>query len=223
MKVFETDLCRFSQCVLPLGIQGENLARSVVIKVGEYDGDYWALNVQNPNGVVYPAAVREENGCVVWAITNGDTAAFGSGKAELTLYGKDGEIIKSAIAKTFVHASLPAPTEKMPDPVQTWIDAAYKVLDELKQAGAGNVGAVRYDQPQNLTDEQKAQARENIGAGTGNGSGGVDFETDKTLSLKNGILSVNTAKKMEKDNTLPITSAAVYVEVGNINALLETI
>lgn len=31
------------------------------------------------------------------------------------------------------------------------------------------------------------------------------------------------ANAVEEDNTLPITSAAVYTEVGNINALLETI
>lgn len=58
----------------------------------------------------------------------------------------------------------------------------------------------------------------NRGAG-----GGTYFEVDETLTLENGVLSVNRADKMEKDNSLPITSAAVYTEVGNINALLETI
>ena len=53
--------------------------------------------------------------------------------------------------------------------------------------------------------------------------GGVDFETDATLTLENGVLSVNTADVVEADNTLPVTSAAVNVTVGNINALLETI
>lgn len=53
--------------------------------------------------------------------------------------------------------------------------------------------------------------------------GGVQFETDDTLKLEDGILSVNTANKVEEDNTLPVTSAAVYTEVGNINALLATI
>ena len=55
------------------------------------------------------------------------------------------------------------------------------------------------------------------------GSGGVDFKTDDTLSLTNGILSVNTTNDMEQDNTLPITSAGVYAAVGNIEALLKTI
>lgn len=38
-----------------------------------------------------------------------------------------------------------------------------------------------------------------------------------------GVLSVDTAAAVEQDNTRPITAAAVYTEVGNINALLETI
>lgn len=57
----------------------------------------------------------------------------------------------------------------------------------------------------------------------GGGSGGVDFTTDETLTLENGILSVNRATDVEQDNTLPITSAAVYETVGNINALLASI
>jgi hypothetical protein len=49
------------------------------------------------------------------------------------------------------------------------------------------------------------------------------FQTDETLTLENGILSVNTTDQMEQDNTLPMTSAGVYAQVGNIEALLKTI
>ncbi len=38
-----------------------------------------------------------------------------------------------------------------------------------------------------------------------------------------GRLSVDVAGQAEQDNTRPITSAAVYAEIGNINSLLETI
>lgn len=38
-----------------------------------------------------------------------------------------------------------------------------------------------------------------------------------------GVLSVDKADTVERDNTKPITAAAVYTEVGNINALLQTI
>lgn len=54
-------------------------------------------------------------------------------------------------------------------------------------------------------------------------SGGVQFTTDETLSLKDGVLSVNTAQEPEPDNTLPITSAAVHTAVGNIEIILQTI
>lgn len=54
--------------------------------------------------------------------------------------------------------------------------------------------------------------------------GGTSFTTDETLTLsKDGVLSVNCATDVEEDNTLPITAAAVYTEVGNINILLQTI
>lgn len=53
---------------------------------------------------------------------------------------------------------------------------------------------------------------------------GVQFTTDETLNLsEDSVLSVNRADEVEQDNTLPITSAAVYETVGNINALLATI
>lgn len=52
---------------------------------------------------------------------------------------------------------------------------------------------------------------------------GVNFTTDETLTLKDGVLSVNTTDSVANDNTLPITSAAVAVTVGNIEAILNTI
>lgn len=54
---------------------------------------------------------------------------------------------------------------------------------------------------------------------------GVNFTTDKTLVLDpdTKILRVNTANAAEQDNTLPITSAAVHTQIGNIEVLLQTI
>ena len=55
------------------------------------------------------------------------------------------------------------------------------------------------------------------------GNDGITFVTDETLTLQNGILSVNTAKEPDPNNTLPITSAAVAQTVGNIEKLLKII
>lgn len=38
-----------------------------------------------------------------------------------------------------------------------------------------------------------------------------------------GVLSVDTADIAQQDNTKPITSAAVYTQIGNIEALLALI
>ena len=58
----------------------------------------------------------------------------------------------------------------------------------------------------------------------GSGSGGVYFTTDNTLTLdENNVLSVNVASEPDPDNTLPISSAAVATNVGNIEILLQTI
>ena len=62
-----------------------------------------------------------------------------------------------------------------------------------------------------------------LGRVVGEDASAASIETDETLTMKNGVLSVNTAQSVDQDNTLPVASGAVYEVVGNINALLETI
>lgn len=45
---------------------------------------------------------------------------------------------------------------------------------------------------------------------------GLQFEENNTLSVK-------TADEIEADNTLPVSSALVHTQIGNINTLLSTI
>lgn len=53
---------------------------------------------------------------------------------------------------------------------------------------------------------------------------GVSLEIDDTLKYDmQHRLGVNTTSSVAEDNTLPITAAGVYMEIGNINALLNTI
>ena len=56
-----------------------------------------------------------------------------------------------------------------------------------------------------------------------NTGGGYNIGSGLKLDAETNTLSVDTADAVEKDNTKPVTSAAVYTEVGNINALLATI
>ena len=61
--------------------------------------------------------------------------------------------------------------------------------------------------------------------GGGSSSGGVNFipGTGLIYDTATNTLSVDTADDAEEDNSRPITSAAVYNTIGNINALLATI
>lgn len=52
--------------------------------------------------------------------------------------------------------------------------------------------------------------------------GGIKIGNNLRIS-DDGVLSVETADAAEQDNTLPITSAAVYTAVGNIEVRLSTI
>ena len=81
-------------------------------------------------------------------------------------------------------------------------------LDDLKTYNKGNlVDAIN-------------EARN---SGGGSGGGGYTIGDGLKLDAATNTLSVDTAATVEKDNTKPVTSAAVYTEVGNINALLATI
>lgn len=81
-------------------------------------------------------------------------------------------------------------------------------LDDLKTYNKGNlVDAIN-------------EARS---SGGGSGGGGYTIGDGLKLDAATNTLSVDTAEAVEKDNTKPVTSAAVYTEVGNINALLATI
>ena len=89
--------------------------------------------------------------------------------------------------------------------------------EERLRADMGNLA--------DLTTEDKSSLVAAINEVRRTGGGGTAYTIGHGLKLdaKTNTLSVDTADKMEQDNTLPITSAAVYVEVGNINALLKTI
>lgn len=64
-----------------------------------------------------------------------------------------------------------------------------------------------------------------LGIPRGGGGGGSAYQIGSGLTLdpNTNTLSVDTADAVEQDNTKPITSAAVFAEVGNIAALLAAL
>lgn len=222
--------------VIPIGIQTESGVEAIGFDVkpwlDEFDGLTLSIWPTRPGeSAAYPAADTELIGTVLyWRPNAADTAIEGTGKVELLGLTADRRKL-SGWCDTMVRPTSLATTTEAPEAARPWVDEVIAAAEEAKKQAdraeqiandmSGGVisGAVRYDEDQNLTEEEKAQARKNIGADVG-----VNFTTDETLSLsEDGVLSVNTANDVEQDNTLPVTSAAVFAEVGNINALLGTI
>lgn len=59
--------------------------------------------------------------------------------------------------------------------------------------------------------------------GGSSGGGAVPYKIGDGLKVVNSTLMVDTADAVEEDNTRPVTSAAVFVEIGNIEALLAAL
>lgn len=161
-------------------------------------------------------------GCTVYEVpvTGGEITArqqlnLTAGDWRVWLVGnsaRDGDVIPR-ITTNVAHISV-APTggtEGNPFP------ATPPTVEEQLRADMGNLA--------DLTTEDKSSLVAAINEARQTGGGGTAYTIGHGLKLdaETNTLSVDTADKMEQDNTLPITSAAVYVEVGNINALLKTI
>lgn len=224
--------------VIPIGVQTESGVEAVGFDVKAWLDEFDSLDLtvwptRPGESAAYPAADVELVGTVLYWHPNGaDTAIEGVGKVEVL--GVTGDKRKlSGWCDTMVRATSLATTQEPPEAARPWVDEVLTAADEAKKqadrakeivdnlSGGAISGSVRFDMEQVLTEEQKAQARKNIGADTG----GVNFTTDKTLTLdpETQVLSVNTVDAAEKDDPRPITSQGVYNEFAVINALLKTI
>lgn len=128
----------FGRAVLPIGRVDENNAVRVEIDLSAIVADApsatASLTLEAPNGTVYPATVTMTGGVLRWDVAAADVTVSGTGKAQLTVYGPAGEVLKSAVAMTRIGQSLRG-EGKAPDPVQNWVDSAEKQLVEVVSTG----------------------------------------------------------------------------------------
>lgn len=165
--------CSLGRSIICLGKQGEINALRVEFDVSAWMAMYpdatvklmhFAPDRPQDNPVIPTLGI--EGTTRVWIVGEDDTASAGNGVIELLLIDeRTGSTIKSATGYTTVLHSPSAGIE----------------------AQEAEAGYVRYDIDQSalLTDEQKAIARKNIGAGTGDGTGsgtgGITVEKDPTV------------------------------------------
>lgn len=193
--------CSLGRSIICLGKQGEINALRVEFDVSAWMAMYpdatvklmhFAPDRPQDNPVIPTLGV--EGTLRVWIVGEEDTAGAGNGVIELLLIDeRTGSTIKSATGYTTVLRSPSAGIE----------------------AQEAEAGYVRYDVDQSalLTEEQKAVARKNIGAGTGDGtgSGGILKETDPTVPSwakqpSKPTYTANEVGALPSSYTPPVTS-----------------
>lgn len=197
--------------------QGENDAMRVAFPLSAFEADWPGgtplLLVQRPrssrDAEAYPVALSVDGHTAYWTVSASDVEYSGYGKAQLQWRVED-VLVKSCIYDTVCVPSLHAGAEPPDEPPKRWFDAI--------QAQIGDLSKLTTKAKDNLVAAINEAARSGGGSG-----GGYQIGSGLKLDTETNTLSVDTAESVEKDNTKPVTSAAVYTEVGNINALLATI
>lgn len=128
----------FGRAALNLGRADENAAVRVEIDLSailtQEPSASAHLTVESPVGAKYPASTVMDGGKLIWDVSDADTAAEGTGRAQLTVTGPGGEVLKSAVAVTRVGHSLRGEGEA-PEPLKSWVDDATNKLGSVVQAG----------------------------------------------------------------------------------------
>lgn len=209
-------ICQVNQLphAIPIGVQTENGVESIGFNVsawqsvhGVMDFSVWAT--RPGEDVAYEVQHTELVGSILyWYPDEVDTSIAGVGKVEVKGTTNDKRKL-SGFCETVVQPSSLAMTQDPPQAVIPWMEDIKKSAEEAKKqadraeeiadnlTGGEITGSVRFDKPQQLTDEQKAQARENIGAGTGSGSGdGTPGENGGYYlpTVSDGVLSWQPSK-----------------------------
>ena len=124
--------------ILPLGKQGENLARKIQFDISRWistfgPGTVQLLHQRRGDEAPYPVAVEREGNFSVWTVTNADTAAPGTGHAELQYYVGDA-LAKSETWMTKVFPALGPAGETPPEAQQGWVDQVLQAGAEAAEA-----------------------------------------------------------------------------------------
>lgn len=230
--------------VVMIGYSPENEARQIRFDLGQWLS-VWPqaiptlLVVRPGESEAYPAKTEMAGQTIIWTVRRYDTEIPGMGDMWVVFRGQDDEMLGlTPHSRVVIQRGPPnIEGEEPPDGAIPWVEDVFEAADraedaakraeEIAEAIAGGGGSIDSGLfLPSVTEKDNGKVMtvvEGKWAAAEPPESGVQFETDDTLTLEDGMLRVNTADKVQKDNTLPVTSAAVYTEVGNINALLATI
>lgn len=131
--------------ILPLGKQGENLVRQIHFDLSRWissfgPGTVQLLHQRSGDEAPYPVAIEQDGNMAVWTVTNADTAAPGTGRAELQYYVGDA-LAKSETWMTKVLAALGPASETPPEAQQGWVDQVLQAGTVATEAAEKAVNA----------------------------------------------------------------------------------
>ena len=229
---------------IPIGRIGENETTEVVFDISGWketfgdNGTFEVLHQRPRDSAPYLCTIREDDNSIIWIIKNTDLAHRGQGVCNL-IYTVDNKVAKSDIFTTVIGTALiggPTPPEPWTDWVEKVIEAGRKAEEAKAQwenmsakaetLPAGSNATASYTNGVLSFGIPKGEKGDpgTSGASTWREIEDKPFDTiGENLKIVGRTLMVDTAPNVQQDNTKPITSAAVYTEVGNINALLALI
>ena len=219
--------------IIIIGRQYENDVTTIQFPIKKWrdtyggSGNFFLAVMRAKDSAPYEVNIEVTDDYVLWTPTEADTEYKGYGEAQLT-YRINGKVAKSEVFQIYTDRSLPNPV----DPPAEWEG----FVDRVENAAAKAESAVihnPYINEENLhwfvwdfDSEQYIDTGVSAsgGAAVWDSLLGKPFnEIGDNLKVVSGKLTVDTATEVQEDNTKPITSAAVFVEVGNIEVLLQHI
>lgn len=203
-----------SVCGAPIAMQYDNLSRAITVLGDIPDGWTWAMLVE-ASGKLNIIALSPVDGGVGATLTK-DMLPL-SGYYTMQLKGMQGEVVRhSNSIQVFIPSSLSGDAQWPTVPSEfTQVEQNIIAINNNPPKPGPNGCWMIYDPDTGEYEESDIPLPE--------GGGGIGYKIGHGLKVNGNTLEVDTAEDIEQDNTLPITSAAVYSTVGNIEILLGTI
>lgn len=146
---------------IPIGVQGENDARTVVFDIHKWIEDYGngsALLVHQRPGDAepYPVTTAQKAGTVEWSVQQADIIAGAPGRAQLSYQVGDNIVARSPIYTTIAADEITNTTLADYDPAESWLNA---ILGAVQQAGdiTDDVQAAKNAAAQAAASAEKAE------------------------------------------------------------------
>lgn len=232
--------------VIPIGFVGENEHTRVIFDCAhifrEYPSATASIAIRPPVGNEYPGIVVHDADTVYWDVTSADLTHKGLGEIQLT-FTQGTKICKTYVTSTLTSKSImgngPVPSAlddfisrasaavtAIPDTINAALEAAKASGEFDGFSPTVSVTEIEGGHRVTITD---ANGDHSFDVMDGQGGGGLPAGGSagdvliKSSGTDYAAAWVAPATSAEQDNTRPITAAAVYTEIGNINALLATI